>query len=79
VGDLHLEGPVILVIPALVIILFGAIASFAWLYKDARQRHKSGLIAILFIFLTGWPLSFIWWFWLRPPLKSDSFQAAKTA
>ena len=69
-AGLKLEGPVILVIPALAAILFAAIASLVWLYRDAQKRNKYGLVAILFVLLTGWPVSFIWWFWLRPPTES---------
>ena len=36
------------------------------LYRDAKSRGKNGLIAILFILICGWPISFILWYWLRP-------------
>lgn len=66
-GFLKIEGPALLVIPALLALVLALVASFVWLYRDARRRRKSGLVAILFVLLTGYPLSFIWWFWLRPP------------
>lgn len=62
----RLEGPAILVLSGLIIGVGMAIATLVWLYRDARCRGKSGFLAIAFILLTGWPLSFIWWFWLRP-------------
>jgi hypothetical protein len=63
------EGPAIIIMPIFILILYRAFMSFVWLYKDARKRRKSGIIAIVFILLTGWPLSFIWWYWLRPPVR----------
>jgi hypothetical protein len=50
-------------------LFFAAIFSVIWVFFDARARQKSGCIAIILILLVGWPLSFIWWFWLRPPLE----------
>jgi len=58
-----------LIVPASIGIIFLVIASLVWAYKDAGKREKSGFITLLFLFLTGFPASFIWWFWLRPPLK----------
>jgi hypothetical protein len=46
------------------------LSSLIWVFFDARNRRKSGLIALLFIVITGWPLSFIWWLWLTPPIKA---------
>lgn len=58
------HGPAIFVAAVIVLLL----APAAWVYLDARNRNKSGIIAILFIFLTGYPFSLVWWLWLRPPL-----------
>ena len=69
---LKAEGPVIFVVPATIIMIYGAVASIVWLHRDALNRNKNGLVAVLFILLTGWPASFIWWFWLRPPLSLRS-------
>lgn len=66
------DGPAIVTIPLLLIFLVAFFASYIWLYHDARKRGKNGVIAILFIMLTGWPVSFIWWFWLRPSTKNIS-------
>jgi hypothetical protein len=66
-GGFHMTGPFILVEPTLVAIIVLSIGSLVWVWKDATKRNKSGFIALLFILLTGWPASFIWWFWLRPP------------
>ena len=66
------EGPLILYVLYLIVsagIFFG---SFVWLYKDASNRNKNGVLAILFILFTGWPISFIYWLWLRPPIKEAS-------
>lgn len=65
----HLEGPAIFVIPVLVATISCSFASLFWVSKDAENRNKSSFLVVLFILLTGWPWSFVWWFWLRPPLK----------
>jgi hypothetical protein len=70
-GRLKIEGPAIIVLPAVIAIVFCSITSLLWVYKDAVKRNKNGLIALLFIILTGWPVSFLWWFWLRPPLRRN--------
>src|SRR6187397_1254443 len=61
-----LEGPVILVIPLLLGIIAASVYSLMWIFRDAEQRRKNGFIAIIFILMTGWPLSLVWWLWLRP-------------
>ena len=58
--------PAILVVPLIAAAIYFSIASFVWLYQDAEERGKKGLTAILLVLLTGWPISFLWWFWLRP-------------
>jgi hypothetical protein len=65
---LNLEGPAVLVLPGIIAILLLSIWSFIWLFYDARKRSNNGLVAIVFVIITGWPLSLLWWFWLRPPL-----------
>jgi hypothetical protein len=59
-------GPVILLVPMIVATIYFSISSFVWLYRDAEQRGKKGWTALVLILLTGWPISFLWWFWLRP-------------
>ncbi len=68
-GILKVEGPMIFVVPLAAAMIYGAAASIVWLHKDAVQRDKNGCLTVLFILLTGWPVSFLWWFWLRPPLS----------
>ncbi|MFZ4780154.1 MAG: hypothetical protein ACOYM3_32765 [Terrimicrobiaceae bacterium] len=68
-NSFKIEGPVIFVFPAALTIITLSIASMVWLYNDATKRKKHGLVAVIFVLLTGWPASFIWWFWLRPPTK----------
>jgi uncharacterized membrane protein YhaH (DUF805 family) len=67
-GSFQAEGPAILMIPTFVAIIVGFIASLVWAYRDARSRGKHGFLVLLFIFMTGYPLSFVWWLWLRPPI-----------
>ena len=65
-GDFAISGPIIFVLPTLLLLIVLSMWSFIWLFRDARKRGKNGALAIVFILITGWPLSFIWWFWLRP-------------
>ena len=51
-----------------IIVLILALYSFIWITEDAQKRGKSGCLAFLFIFAASWPLSILWWLWLRPPL-----------
>jgi hypothetical protein len=65
----YLDGPtyfVVLVLGSYVSLFF---VSMVWLYGDARSRDKNTLITMLLILLFGWPASFVFWFWLRPPRK----------
>ena len=71
-GGFHVEGPLIVVIPVAIAFVYFFARSIAWVHHDAVQRNKDGVMAALFILLTGWPASFIWWFWLRPALNSPS-------
>ena len=68
-GGFHIEGPAVFVVYIELAFIFFFIGSLVWVYRDAKKRNKNGLIALLFILLTGWPASFLWWFWLRPPLE----------
>jgi len=65
----QINGPFIVVVPLEIAFIFFFIASLIWVCRDARKRNKNAFVALIFILLTGWPASFIWWFWLRPPLK----------
>jgi hypothetical protein len=66
-GGFHLDGPFFFVASIVLFIAIVYVTSLVWVWQDARQRGKSSLVTVLFILLTGWPASFIWWFWLRPP------------
>ena len=39
---------------------------------DARRRGKNWFLAILFVLTAGWPLSLVWWQWLRPKFPSPN-------
>lgn len=57
-----LKGP-----PAYVLtVCFLWFASLVWGASDARSRGKSAILAILFVGLANWPLSILFWLWLRP-------------
>lgn len=64
--DFQISGPAVLVLPATIAIIGISVLSFIWLFRDATKRGKNGFLAVLFIVITGWPFSFIWWLWLRP-------------
>lgn len=68
-GDFVISGPAIFVLVMAVAVLVAVVASLVWLYRDAAKRGKHGFVAILFVLLTGYPASFIWWFWLRPGVR----------
>jgi hypothetical protein len=55
-----------------IIILVVALYSFIWITEDAQKRGKSGCLAFLFLFAASWPVSILWWLWLRPPLLRPS-------
>ena len=63
---IRISEPAIAVVPLIVAVIYFSVASLFWLYQDAEQRGKKGLTAIFLVLLTGWPISFFWWFWLRP-------------
>jgi hypothetical protein len=42
--------------------------SLFWIAEDAVKRGKGSLTAVIFAITAGFPLSFVWWLWLRPPL-----------
>lgn len=49
-----------------------ALYSFIWITEDAQKRGKSGCLAFFFLIAAGWPLSLLWWVWLRPPKPMQS-------
>jgi hypothetical protein len=57
-------GPPIFIFLVLAVFIY----SIYWIRKDARLRGKSPTVAMLFGILSGWPLSLLWWKWLRPTL-----------
>ena len=71
-GSLKFDGPAVVVLPALILLLVALVASLIWLYRDAVSRRKSGILAMLFVLLTGYPVSFLWWFWLRPAKNTSA-------
>lgn len=52
--------------PALLIISF--IWSLVWVYRDAYQRGKSGLVIVLLAALS-WPIGLLLWMAARPPQR----------
>lgn len=61
-SPLEITGP-----PALIIVVSVVfICTMIWVYTDAHGRGKNPIIALLFLTLITWPLSLLWWLWLRP-------------
>lgn len=67
-GHFPVSGPPFFVI--LFIILF--IWSLVWTAKDARRRGKNVFWAVIFALAATWPVSLLWWLWLRPPLQKPA-------
>ena len=65
-GYFEIEGLFVVVASSFLIFIAFFSWTLIWLARDAKKRNKNILVAILFILFTGWPLSFIWWHWLRP-------------
>ncbi len=63
INDFKVSGPWWVVV--LIGVLF--IISVCWIMNDAEKRGKSGCVALLFLFAATWPISILWWLWLRPP------------
>lgn len=58
-----LKGP-----PALILLFVVlAVASAVWVARDATRRGKSSFAAVVFILVAWWPVSILFWRWLRPP------------
>jgi uncharacterized membrane protein YhaH (DUF805 family) len=78
-GGFFTSGPLVFSVPVFIAYIALFIFSLVWVYRDANDRGKSGLVALLLILLTGWPFSFIWWFWLRPPSNSTASLPSKAS
>ena len=70
-NSFHYQGSLIFGVALVALIIAGFVYSLVWVYRDARRRGKNGIIVIALILLTGWPGSFLWWLWLRPPLLRE--------
>ncbi|MEP6670921.1 MAG: hypothetical protein ABJF10_17310 [Chthoniobacter sp.] len=66
---IDVPGPMWFRVTVAIVVLILALYSFIWITEDAQKRGKSGCLAFLFIFAAGWPLSLLWWIWLRPKLE----------
>ena len=64
IGNLKVSGPWWLMLPLGILFIW----SVFWIIGDAKQRGKSGCVVLLFLFAATWPVSILWWLWLRPPL-----------
>lgn len=71
IGDFTVNAPWWLLIPIFILFLWSVI----WIMRDAGQRCKSGCLALLFLFAATWPVSILWWLWLRPPIYQTRMPA----
>jgi hypothetical protein len=65
---LHVAGPAWFQNGVAIAVLIAFVWSICWVWQDADKRGKSGCLAQIFLVVT-WPLSILWWLWLRPPLE----------
>jgi hypothetical protein len=65
---IHFSGEPTFVLTIWAFLLITFIANAIWIFCDAKRRQKNPLIAIIFL-CCGWPLSNIWWLWLRPQVS----------
>ena len=75
---LHPEGPPAFQVVVLVIVFAAFLWSIVWILRDSEQRGKSGILAVIFLAVSGWPLSVLWWLWLRPPIVKFKFHPPGT-
>ena len=61
---LTMTGPPIISL----IFLFFLMWSLRWATRDGARRGKSKVAVGFFILYSGWPISLLFWRWLRPPL-----------
>jgi hypothetical protein len=55
----------------LVVLIVAYSVSACWVYGDAKRRGKDPFLACLLLTFVGWPLSFLWWLWLRPLTEEE--------
>jgi Na+/H+-dicarboxylate symporter len=46
-----------------------------WVYKDAEKRGKSGILWLLIVWFVAFPIGFIIWLAVRPPIGGHPNQA----
>jgi hypothetical protein len=68
---LTITGPVWFQSACSVLLLSLVIGSLFWIAKDADRRGKNPFGAIIFAMFALYPVSLVWWVWLRPPLRES--------
>jgi len=69
--DLHsnpIKAPPILMLLLLILVIVSCI----WAARDAQRRGRSAVGAVFFVLMALWPVSLLWWLWLRPPIYRTS-------
>jgi hypothetical protein len=55
----------------IVVLSFAWILSSIWIVRDSLARGKNPLATLVFLTTAGWPLSILWWIYLRPNVKKQ--------
>ncbi len=63
-----LKGPPAFILFCLIMVVVSAV----WAARDASRRGKSSFVAVIFVLFAWWPVSILFWRWLRPPIVSGS-------
>lgn len=63
---IHVHGSPAFVTAVSVVLSMALLVNVIWIYRDAKRREKSPWMAVLFLAAAGWPISNVWWCWLRP-------------
>jgi hypothetical protein len=56
----------------IIVILISWFFSSAWIIRDSIVRGKNPFVVFLFHTIAGWPLSILWWLYLRPPKRKGA-------
>jgi hypothetical protein len=73
----HIQGSFAFVFSVTGALVSLFVLSLVWVHQDAVKRGRNGWVAMLFVLITGWPGSYLWWFWLRPPLLREEVPSAR--
>jgi len=64
----------LLLLPLIIFGLILLVVSLVWVYRDAEQRGKSGILVALMVLLLNWPISLLVWLVFRPEKRAAAQQ-----